>query len=224
MGYVEKLLGKNEKIIIAARQHWTTLAITFIVNLFVAIVLIVLYALAGVIVVGNPNLKFLMDIRIAFLIALVYPLARFGWDWLQWSAEEYLVTSHRVIQTEGIVNKKTKDSSLEKVNDIVLTQSFFGRILGYGNLEIITGSDEGVNLLRRLANPVTFKTALLDQKEARGYDQTGEQVRPMSSGGPAAAADEDPLKRIADLDNLRKSGALSDAEYQTAKVKILSKL
>ena len=224
MGYVEKLLGKNEKIIIAARQHWTTLAITFIVNLFVAIVLIVLYVLAGVVAGNNHSLKFLMDIRAVFLIALIYPVARFGWDWLQWWAEEYLVTSHRVIQTEGIINKKTKDSSLEKVNDIVLTQSFFGRILGYGNLEIITGSDEGVNLLHRLANPVTFKTALLDQKEARGYDQTGEQVRPMSSGGPAATADEDPLKRIADLDNLHKSGALSDAEYQAAKVKLLSKL
>ncbi len=230
MGYVEKLLGKNEKIIIAARQHWTTLAITFIVNLFLVIVLIGLYALAGSIASNNydptnpTKLKFLTDIRIVFLIALIYPVARFGWDWLRWWAEEYLVTSHRVIQTEGIVNKKTKDSSLEKVNDIVLTQSFFGRILGYGNLEIITGSDEGVNLLHRLANPVTFKTALLDQKEARGYDQTGEQVRPISPGGQAATAEEDPLKRIADLDNLHKSGALSDAEYQTAKAKLLSKL
>ena len=222
-GYVEKLLGKNEKIIIAARQHWTTLAITFIVNLFVAIVLIVL-----AIVLGNQNFtkdssSILRFVPTILWILLVVPVARFGWDWLQWWAEEYLVTSHRVIQTEGIINKKTKDSSLEKVNDIVLTQSFFGRILGYGNLEIITGSDEGVNLLRRLANPVTFKTALLDQKEALGHDQTGEQVRPIPSGGPAAA-DEDPLKRIADLDNLHKSGALSDAEYQAAKVKLLSKL
>jgi uncharacterized membrane protein YdbT with pleckstrin-like domain len=222
-GYVEKLLGKNEKIIIAARQHWTTLAITFIVNLFVAIVLIGLAIFLGNQSFTQDRSSILHLVPTVLLILLIVPVARFGWDWLQWWAEEYLVTSHRVIQTEGIINKKTKDSSLEKVNDIVLTQSFFGRILGYGNLEIITGSDEGVNLLRRLANPVTFKTALLDQKEARGYDQTGEQVRPMSSGGPAAA-DDDPLKRIADLDNLHKSGALSDAEYQTAKVKLLSKL
>jgi hypothetical protein len=40
----------------------------------------------------------------------------------------------------------------------------------------------------------------------------------------AAADEDDPLKRIAELDNLRKSGAISDAEYQSAKVKLLSKL
>jgi len=222
MGYVEKLLSKNEKIMASARQHWTTLAITFIINLFVAIVLIVL-----AIVLGNQSftqdkssiLRFVPPI---LLILLVVPVARFGWDWLQWWAEEYLVTSHRVIQTEGIINKRTKDSSLEKVNDIVLTQSFFGRILGYGELEIITGSDEGVNRLHRLANPVKFKTALLDQKVALGHDQAGEQVRSIPSGGPET--EDDPLKRIADLDNLRKSGALSDGEYQTAKAKLLSKL
>ena len=47
-------------------------------------------------------------------------------------------------------------------------------------------------------------------------------------GQPAAAAaggdDDDPLKRIAELDNLRKSGAISDAEYQSAKAKLLSKI
>jgi hypothetical protein len=136
------------------------------------------------------------------------------------------------MQTEGIVNKKTVDSSLEKVNDIVLTQSFLGRILGYGDLEIVTGSDLGVNLLKRLAQPVKFKTTLLDAKSAM-HDPDIEDLRspavPVAGGllgakPNAAADDEDPLKRISELDNLRKSGAISDAEYQSAKAKLLSKI
>ena len=37
-------------------------------------------------------------------------------------------------------------------------------------------------------------------------------------------AEEDPLKKIAQLDELRKTGALSDAEYQQAKAKLLASL
>ncbi len=222
MGYVESLLGKNEKILRMERQHWTTLFITLVVNLFLAAVLI-----AIAVVLGNQNFtkdptSVLRFAPLIFVVALIYPLGRLGWDILQWSAEQYLVTSHRVIQTEGLINKRTKDSSLEKVNDIELTQSFFGRLLGYGELEIVTGSDEGTNILHRLNHPVAFKTALLDQKVALGQNPSGDQVRP--GGAPGTAGGDDSLKRLGELDDLRKRGAISDQEYHDAKAKILGKL
>jgi uncharacterized membrane protein YdbT with pleckstrin-like domain len=226
MGYVESLLGKNEKILRMERQHWTTLFITLVINGFLIIILLVLFFFLNgqqfVIDARQPPGSALQYVPVIFLIALLYPLGRLGWDVLQWSAEQYLVTTHRVIQTEGIVNKKTKDSSLEKVNDIILTQSFFGRLLGYGRLEIVTGSDEGVNVLHRLNNPVVFKTTLLDQKVLLGQNAAGDQVRP--GGAASSTGGDDSLKRLGDLDDLRKRGAISDQEYQDAKSKILGKL
>lgn len=230
MGYVDSLLGKGERILVVSRQHWTTLLASALVNLFITIVIVLLYALAG-----SANVQFLTDIRGFFLFALLLPLGKFGWDLIQWEAEQYIVTNYRVIQTEGIVNKKTSDSSLEKVNDIVLTQSVLGRLLGYGDLSIITGSDVGTNLLKRLNEPVRFKTAILDAKvdlssdddRVRAAGPRQVQVTGALMGSkPAAPAgdDDDPLKQIADLDNLRKSGAISDAEYQIAKARLLSKL
>ncbi len=212
MRYVESLLGKNEKILWRARQHWIVLAANFVINLFLFIAIWVLYAVMG-------SIGFLVNIRTWTLLALVIPIGWFGWELLQWWAEEYLITTHRVVQTEGLINKHTKDSSLEKINDITLNQSVLGRILGYGDLEIITGSDIGTNVLRRLARPVNFKKTLLDQK-TRLSD--GED---LPARKPAGQADEDdPLKKIAELDELRKSGALSDGEYQQAKAKLLARL
>jgi uncharacterized membrane protein YdbT with pleckstrin-like domain len=232
MGYVESLMGKNEQIIVLERKHWTTMLMSFLVNLFLIIVIVALYAVLGN-YVNHAGLSFLPVVRTILLFALLFPVGRFGWDFVQWEAEQYLVTSRRVMQTEGIINKKTTDSSLEKVNDIILTQSFLGRILGYGDLEIITGSDAGINLLKRLAEPVKFKTALLDAK-ASMHDPDillpHESAEPMAGAllgnkpKSVAADDDDPLKRIAELDNLRKSGAISDAEYQSAKARLLSKL
>lgn len=234
MGYVESLMSKNEQIIIIERKHWTTLLMSFLVNLFLIVVIVALWMVLDTVYKNNPGLGFLPVVRSILLFALLFPVGRFGWNFVQWEAEQYLVTSRRVMQTEGIINKKTTDSSLEKVNDIILTQSFLGRILGYGDLEIITGSDVGINLLKRLAQPVKFKTALLDAKAAMHdpdilspHESAAVPVAGTLPGNKpqgAAVDDDDPLKKIAELDNLRKSGAINDAEYQSAKAKLLSKL
>ena len=234
MGYVDSLMGKNEQILIVERKHWITLLMSILINLFLVIVLLALYSVLGTMAESNPNLGILGSLRVILLFALLFPVGRVGWDLVQWEAEQYLVTNRRVMQTAGIVNKKTSDSSLEKVNDVVLTQSVLGRVLGYGDLEIVTGSDVGINLLKRLANPIKFKTTMLDAKAAM-HDPDIEDLRPREvpvAGGllgakakaAAGADDDDPLKRIAELDNLRKSGAISDAEYQSAKAKLLSKI
>jgi hypothetical protein len=234
MGYVDSLLGKNETIFIISRKHWVTLAMSFLVNLFLVAVILALYFVLDGLAKSNPNLGVLKIVQTLLLFLLLFPVARLGWDVIQWEAEQYIITNRRVIQTEGIVNKKTSDSSLEKVNDVVLTQSVMGRILGYGDLEIITGSDIGINLLKRLASPVKFKTVMLDQKAVMHdpdiFDKPGpahvHTTGTLLGAQPAAASDveDDPLKRIGELDNLRKSGAITDAEYQAAKAKLLAKL
>ncbi len=213
MKYVEGLLGKNEQILWRARQHWIVLSANFVINLFLFIAIIAVTILLG-------KLQPLQGIGNWPLLALLFPIGWFGWEFLQWWAEEYLITTSRVVQTEGLVNKHTKDSALEKINDITLNQSVLGRILNYGDLQIITGSDMGANMLKRLAQPVEFKKTLLEQKTKLS---DGDDLRAPRSAAQDGAA-EDPLKKIAQLDELRKTGALSDAEYQQAKAKLLAKL
>jgi uncharacterized membrane protein YdbT with pleckstrin-like domain len=219
MKYVESLLGKNEQILWRARQHWIVLSANFVINLFIFIVVWSIYfALGGL---GSGWLgDFLRNNRGLALIVLLIPIGWFGWEFLQWWAEEYLITSHRVVQTEGLINKHTKDSALEKINDITLNQSFMGRILGYGDLAIITGSDMGTNVLKRLAKPVEFKKTLLEQKSKLS---DGDDLGPRKTA-PVESDEEDPLKKISQLDELRKSSAISEVEYQQAKAKLLAKL
>jgi hypothetical protein len=85
MGYVESLMGKNEKILIIERKHWTTLLMSFLVNLFLVIVILALYAVLGN-YLNNPNLGFLSIVRSILLFALLFPVGRFGWDLIQWEA------------------------------------------------------------------------------------------------------------------------------------------
>ena len=220
MKYVESLLGKNEQILWRARQHWIVLMANFVINLFIFIVVWAVYGAAGTLGAGAIG-DFLRSNRGFVLLALLFPICWFGWELLQWWAEEYLITTTRVVQTEGLINKHTKDSALEKINDITLNQSVVGRILNYGDLAIITGSDVGTNVFKRLAKPVEFKKTLLEQKHQLS---DGEDLGHRKVATAAEGDEEDPLKKIAQLDDLRKTGAISEVEYQQAKAKLLAKL
>ena len=91
------------------------------------------------------------------------------WTALRYINQEYVLTNRRVIQVEGVLNRNATDSSLEKINDAVLSQSVFGRMFGFGDLTVLTASESGIEQMRMLRSPIVFKKAMLDAKhELRG--------------------------------------------------------
>ena len=207
MGYVESLLAENEVIVVKTRQHGVVWAKSLLANV---VLFVVILALAVVVTATHVEL-----ISIGLACLTIIPIGAFVRTYLGWWNEEYLVTNRRVIQAEGIINKHVIDSSLEKVNDVVLDQSFLGRMFDYGDIEILTASEGGVNKLHKIASPVKFKTEMLNQKEAMSLD---EHV------GPARGRPDDIPTLIAGLDALRQRGILTDAEFQQKKAELLSKM
>ncbi len=149
---------------------------------------------------------------------------------LDWYNEQYIITNHRVMSVQGVINKHVSDSALEKVNDVVLEQSALGRILGYGNVEIITGSDIGANLFHRIAQPVRFKTMMLNQKSELVRSKPQQPMpTPTPQTAPAAPAEEEPTPQnipelIRKLDALRQQGVLTEEEFQAKKAELLERL
>ena len=213
MGYVETLMGKNEKIIIKTRQHWMVMAGSIFGAVLMAFVIIVIGV--GLIASGVAG-PIALPLGLFGLILLLIPVWLVTRDYLAWWNEEYLITNRRVVQAEGVMNKRVIDSSLEKVNDVVLNQSFFGRLFDYGDVEILTASEIGVNKLHMIAHPVAFKTEMLNQKEALGGDE--------HFGPHGIIGQGDVPTMIAELDELRKQGVLTEAEFQEKKAQLLSKM
>ena len=202
--YVQGLLGQNERIVLATRQHWFVLFSNIVLEIVLTLVLIVGVSAAATV---NPLAGF------GFILVLV-PLGGMLRDILIWRNREYIVTNRRVIQINGVFSKDVVDSSLEKVNDVKMNQSFFGRMFDYGDIEILTASETGDNLFKRIGDPIKFKTAMLNSKEKLGYEGTGTQT-PRTDDIPA---------QIAELDKLRKQGIVTEAEFQAKKKELLAKM
>jgi hypothetical protein len=205
--YLEEMLGENEQILLRSRKHWSVLFGNIVLEIFLIIALIVI--------------SFILLPLVAFpvmplgLLLVIVPLIGMVRDVLIWYNRQYIVTNRRVIQTAGVFSKDVVDSSLEKVNDVKLSQSFWGRMFDYGDIEILTASEVGANVFRSIGGPIEFKTAMLNAKERMGYDEMG--VRPQ-------LLEEDVPMLIAKLDGLRKQGIISEEEFQQKKAELLSKI
>ena len=105
-------------------------------------------------------------------------LAFLVWATLRYLNQEYVLTNRRVIEVQGVVNKRSTDSSLEKINDAILTQSIFGRIFGFGDLEVLTASEAGIERFRMIVNPIGFKKGMMDAKHEYEQDMSGSYRAP----------------------------------------------
>ena len=292
MGYIEKAMGDNERVLYRTHQHIIVLVLRVLASffaflVFLAVGLAVLLpntgeegnqvrfvigvialgslvmpaylivsawleglrgedlvkriwraVLAGVAILAFALLMmFIPSFKATGAVALVVAVipgvevVRIVLDWLN---ERYIITNRRVMEVRGIINKNVRDSALEKVNDVELNQSIVGRVLGYGTVEVITGSDIGVNEFRRISNPVRFKREMLNAKEdyhqgATGVDDEAPGSRAVPTTPATKPTDAEPAKGdipklIADLDQLRQQGVISEEEFQNKKTDLLARL
>jgi uncharacterized membrane protein YdbT with pleckstrin-like domain len=200
MSYLTKLLIPGEEVIHQTRR---SVAATFGGLLFfLALVLIgvgVAYAL-------SLPAAGLLGTGMLLVVALVLGVLLFG-RWVWWRNKVYVVTNLRVLKLEGLFSKSHRDASLDKINDLVMSQSVLGRLLSYGDVQVLTANESSAMTFHQLHDPVAFKRQVLQVR-----------TREMAEGpGPPAG---DPIAQLQRLGELRAQGVLTEEEF-AAKKKVL---
>ncbi|HEX5013687.1 MAG TPA: PH domain-containing protein [Candidatus Limnocylindrales bacterium] len=190
MAYIDGLMATGERPIKSEHQHWFILVANAAWGIVAVLIAIGLLVVSGGL--GQGTVRDLLGW--AIVIIVVGGLLYMGWEALQWQNRAFIVSTRRVLQLEGVLNKKVTDSSLEKINDAILTQSVFGRMFGYGDLEILTAAESGISRLKKLRQADDFKRAMLDAKHELELELSGSRplpsppLRATSADAPTAAA------------------------------------
>ncbi len=231
MRYADTLLADGERIALRTRQHW----LAPLLDARYAVLLLVASAVVWVFGVGLSSEGALGGLRtiigwasIAGLLAGVAWLGRVYWNWY---AQDYIITNRRVLKVEGIVNKRSADSSLEKINDAVLEQSLLGRLLGFGNLDILTAAEVAIDRYQMLNDAPAFKREMLNQKQALEMELVRGVTPPLRAAAPGNSAGsmrpmspEEITQTLARLADLRDQGAISADDYEAKKSELLARL
>jgi hypothetical protein len=196
MAYADGLLSKGERIFHREKQHWWV----FVWGARFTILAVIIAVVVGILStnLSQEGVSGTFRNLLTWLVAILFfgGLALLLWTTLRYLNQEYVLTNRRVLQVEGVVNKRVVDSSLEKINDAVLTQSIFGRALGFGDLKVLTASEAAISEFKMIRRPIEFKKAMLDAKyeyereiAGTGDDDPGPPLReaPVVPPPPGAA-------------------------------------
>jgi hypothetical protein len=246
--YADALLSEGEQIVMRTRQHWLATVIDARypwLLLLAGLVLLVLQTNLGV----SPVVD---GFRWVIFGLIVLSLAWLAKTYIAWWNQDYMITNRRVLKVDGIVNKRSGDSSLEKINDAVLEQNLFGRMFNYGDLDILTAADTAIDHYRMLDKASQFKRQMLNMKHelegefsrpmpspplraapvaaaagqgAAAYDGAGAvAAAPPAPAGPRQMTADEVTRALASLADLRDRGAISAEEYDAKKSELLARL
>jgi uncharacterized membrane protein YdbT with pleckstrin-like domain len=147
------------------------------------------------------------------------------WRLLLLRSNEYVLTTHRLIQQSGFLAKRSMDIRLDKINNVEHRQTLWGRILGFGDLEIDTASENGAGLFPNINHPLDFKRAILAAVEDyRARLFRPQAIQPSAPPSVQAAPALPPAERIRQLKKLLDEGLITAQEFEAKRRQALEEM
>lgn len=232
MKSIGTLLEHDEQILTTSRPH----LLVFISQMLTGLALIAVLVSAGIIssrVFAQQTDIFwmglaaheLLMVGIALISVLV--LVSLFHTFLNWNAQQVILTNQRILQINGHWEKTVVSSPLASLDALVTRQTFLGRLFHYGTIEIATGADENTIVLEDIRQPLEMKRLILDAKHhydhGYGYfEMPGPQ--PVVKQGHPAPIDFELRRALEDLARLRDRGILSTEEFERKKRELLTRV
>ena len=172
MSYITKNLVPGETLLFQTRHHWFVLLGPLLVSLLLGIpgVALLIEALAAKDGHGNvPALESSIGpsgMMLLGAVLLVIAVIIFAWGAAKRNATEMAVTNRRVLIKTGMASRRTLDLMLNKVESIGVTETFMGRMFGYGSV-VIHGTGGTPESFVMIAHPQEFRHSVQEQIGAK---------------------------------------------------------
>lgn len=157
--YVEKTMAVNEQMIYESKQHWVILLPFGIISLILVIA-------------GLASIESMIGMVVIVPLIMLKPL-------INYFCTELGFSNHRLIGKLGLINTKTLDAPLNKINNISVSSGLLGKIFGYGTVHITTSS--GAYAYKHVAKPEKFKLGLMAQVDKFDEERIKKQAIEMAA-------------------------------------------
>ena len=162
MKYLEKELGKNEKLIYLSGVSWWLLA----PHIFLSSVLVLVSLIITIFDSSIGGIFFLVSLALSFLVLFNPLIKKF--------TTEIAITDQRVMSKRGLFTTDVKSTPLGKVNNIRVIQNILGNMFNFGNIEITTATAEESDnhMVASLTKPDEFRNILSEELDKQTQGQS----------------------------------------------------
>lgn len=244
MAFPRRLLTEGEEVVVELRPHWAFLGWPLVagmaaLGLTIGISVAFPHAPAGFgyVVLG------VLAVAVLWLAGRV----------LRWITTSLVLTTARLVERSGVLGRRALELRLERINELSYHQSLPARLVRTGELTVETGGESGDITFEHVPRPAAFQSLITEQISAyhenrrTRFDSPTDRANgpgapqhadtpphggtavPLASppvgpaagpaGGPPSVAD-----RLMQLDELRRRGVVSTAEFDAKKAELLEQL
>jgi uncharacterized membrane protein YdbT with pleckstrin-like domain len=140
MSYVDNNLIPNESVVFRTRLHWIIFGWPIVFLIATAVVFYFGFIHSGEVLLGITAILFLAK-------------------YFVYIASEFAVTNKRVIVKVGVMQRRTLELLLTKVEAIAVTQSLMGQMFGCGTI-VVTGTGGTKEPFDNISSPLAFRRAV----------------------------------------------------------------
>jgi uncharacterized membrane protein YdbT with pleckstrin-like domain len=212
VAFPRKLLNQQEDVVLDLHPHWwdftpqlAALIASVVVGLFVLI----------------SDLPGILNVVVGVVVLAC--LGWFGLAYVTWLSTNFVVTTDRLIYRSGVLTKRGVEIPLERVNTVHFSQTVFERMLGMGDLDIESAGAQGMQHFHNVRKPSLVQNEIHHQMEAN-ENRKFDRISRHTTGHGANPSGPSIPEQIEQLDELRRRGALSEAEFQAKKAQLLDRM
>jgi uncharacterized membrane protein YdbT with pleckstrin-like domain len=204
MGFPTKYLNDGEEILLDLRPHW----------FFIFAPGTVLAAALALAVWVSRNI----DSDLVLFPALALALAALGYflvRYAQWLTTDFVLTTDRLIYRKGVLAREGREIPLERVNNVSYKQTLFQRMMRAGDLLVESAGESGQSDFGHFADPQGTQNQIhraIEAAAARDADRV------------AGRRELSPLEQLEKLEELRRRGVITQAEFEVKKQRLLDRL
>ncbi|MDQ2728818.1 MAG: PH domain-containing protein [Actinomycetota bacterium] len=187
-------LNAGEEILVDVRPHWT-----FLGRPLVAAVVILAGAIAAV--AGQAPGAVDGVLAVLLVLSLLWLVARYA----RWATTAMILTNERLVQRHGVLSRRVQELSLAQIGEVECRRRVRDRLLGSGDV-MVTSASRGREVFEHLPRPNRIVKELhrqIDQSRRTGW-------------GEEASVPH----QLARLDDLRRRGAISQAEFDARRERL----
>ncbi len=203
MPYPKRLLNDYETIALDLHPHWWSFA-----KPVMALIGAISAGIAILVLVDESTARTALTWVALVLIAgcTFWVIVRYT----KWATTHFVITSDRIVFRNGVLAKNGIEIPLERVNNVLFSQSIFERMLGAGNLLIESGGERGQERFSDVRRPDQVQKLIHSQIGASAHNR-----REAESGVREVGSELERLEGLVDR------GTITEDEFEKQKRKLL---
>lgn len=211
-------LMPNEEMVLASNPHWFYFWKEVVGSLVAVLVLLIILA---------TDVSWIdAALRWVLIAGVIVLLASIALRYVAWRTTRFAITSERVAYQTGVFRRSGVSIPLNRVNNVNFHQSFIARIFNNGIVVIESAGDTGDSVFENIPHPKKVRATIFGQMEADEQRDSDRDAAALAKAmqDTMSSTSATPQERLAQLDELRAQGLVSDDEYAAKRQQILDEL